>query len=205
MFRVEAISTKELKTLKLLALNGSARKDGNTAILLNTVLDVARAAGVETELIQFGGTIIEPCKACWACGGKKNCVHQNDSFHDVFAKVVAADGLLLGSPVYSANVSANMQAFLKRAAVVADMNPGLLTHKAGAAVAAARRGGALNAIDTMNHFFLNHEMFVAGSTYWNMVYGQLPGDVNQDAEGLANMKNLGQNLVFLLKLLEKAK
>ena len=98
-----------------------------------------------------------------------------------------------------------MQAFLERAAVVADMNPGLLTHKAGAAVAAARRGGALNAIDTMNHFFLNHEMFVAGSTYWNMVYGQLPGDVNQDAEGLANMKNLGQNLVFLLKLLEKAK
>ena len=79
MFRVEAISTKELKTLKLLALNGSARKDGNTAILLNTVLDVARAAGVETELIQFGGTIIEPCKACWACGGKKNCVHQKDS------------------------------------------------------------------------------------------------------------------------------
>ena len=152
-----------------------------------------------------GGTIIEPCKACWACGGKKNCVHQNDSFHDVFEKVVAADGLLLGSPVYSANVSANMQAFLKRAAVVADMNPGLLTHQAGAAVAAARRGGALNAIDTMNHFFLNHEMFVAGSTYWNMVYGQLPGDVNQDAEGLANMKNLGQNLVFLLKLLEKAK
>ncbi|MCD2436415.1 flavodoxin family protein [Acidaminococcus sp. NSJ-142] len=191
--------------MKVIAINGSARRDGNTAILLNTVLEECRAAGLETELIQFGGTIIEPCKACWACGGKRNCVHHHDQFQEIFAKVTQADALVLGSPVYSANVSANMQAFLERSAVVADMNPGLMTHKIGASVAAARRGGALEAVDTMNHFFLNHEMFVVGSTYWNMVYGQLPGDVRQDAEGMANMKNLGQNLVFLLKAVKGEK
>lgn len=108
---------------------------------------------------------------------------------------------MLGSPVYSANVSANMQAFLERAAVVADQSPGLLKNKVGAAVAAVRRGGALEAVDTMNHFFLNHEMFVAGSTYWNMVYGQMPGDVRQDQEGLGNMENLGRNMAYLLKKL----
>ena len=191
--------------MKVIAINGSARRDGNTAILLNTVLEECRAAGLETELIQFGGTIIEPCKACWACGGKRNCVHHHDQFQEIFAKVTQADALVLGSPVYSANVSANMQAFLERSAVVADMNPGLMTHNIGASVAAARRGGALEAVDTMNHFFLNHEMFVVGSTYWNMVYGQLPGDVRQDAEGMANMKNLGQNLVFLLKAVKGEK
>ena len=115
-----------------------------------------------------------------------------------------ADGILLGSPVYSANISANMQALLERAAVVSDMNPGLLVHKAGAAVVAARRGGAMNAVDAMNHFFLNHEMFVVGSTYWNMAYGQLPGDVEKDAEGLANMENLGKNMAYLLKALKAA-
>lgn len=116
-----------------------------------------------------------------------------------------ADGVLLGSPSYSANVSANMQAFLERAAVVCDLNPGLVKHKVGAAVAAARRAGPLQAIDTMNHFFLNHEMVVAGSTYWNMAYGRLPGEVEKDKEGMANMQNLGENMAFLLKAIEKQK
>ncbi len=113
----------------------------------------------------------------------------------------AADGILLGSPVYSANISSRMQAVLERAAVVCDMNPGLMRHKVGAAVAAARRGGSMQAIDAMNHFFLNHEMFVAGSTYWNMAYGQIPGDILKDEEGIANMRNLGENMAFLLKTL----
>jgi len=133
---------------------------------------------------------------------QKNCVHRKDIFRVVFEKMAGADGILLGSPVYSANVSANMQAFLERAAVVGDMNPGLFTHKVGAAVAAARRGGALQAVDAINHFFLNHEMYVVGSVYWNMAYGQMPGDVLKDEEGIANMKNLGQNMAFLLKVLK---
>lgn len=187
--------------MKVLAINSSARKDGNTAILLGRVLKELRKEGIETELIQLAGQIIEPCKACWACGDQGNCVHRKDSFREIFDKMKEADGILLGSPVYSANISANMQALLERAAVVGDMNPGLLTHKAGAAVTAVRRGGALNAVDAMNHFFLNHEMIVVGSTYWNMAYGQLPGDVEKDAEGLANMENLGKNMAWLLKAL----
>lgn len=187
--------------MKVIGINGSARKDGNTAILINKVFDELNKEGIKTEMIQFSEQIIEPCKACWACGGQKNCVHSKDLFREVFEKLKEADGILLGSPVYSANVSANMQAFLERAAVVCDMNPNLLTQKTGVAVATARRGGALQAIDTMNHFFLNHEMYVVGSTYWNMAYGQMPGDVEKDQEGLKNMSNLGRNMAKLLRVL----
>lgn len=188
--------------MKVIGINSSARKDGNIAILINKVFEELHRAGIETELIQLAGQSIEPCRACWSCGGKMNCVFKNDRFCEIFDKMKEADGILLGSPVYSANVSSNMQAVLERAAVVGDMNPGLFTHKAGAAVAAVRRGGSLQAIDAMNHFFLNHEMFVAGSTYWNMAYGRLPGEVEQDREGMANMENLGRNMAFLLSALE---
>lgn len=184
--------------MKVLAINGSARKNGNTDILIRRIFQKLNAAGIETEAVQFAGNSIEPCKACFACGGKENCVHKKDCFQDVFEKMKGSDGIILGSPVYSANISANMQAFLERAAVVCDMNPGLLKHKIGACVVSARRGGALNAIDAMNHFFLNHEMFVVGSTYWNMAYGQMPGDVLKDEEGLSNIDNLAENMVWLL-------
>lgn len=112
-----------------------------------------------------------------------------------------ADGIILGSPVYSADVSARMKALLERAGYVAAMNPEILRHKAGAAVAAVRRGGGMTAVDTMNHFFLNKEIFVAGSTYWNIAYGKNIGDVLKDEEGMRNMKNLGQNMAYLLKKL----
>ena len=189
--------------MKVLAINSSARKDGNTAILIDHVFQELNKAGIETELVQLAGQIIEPCKACWACQGMKNCVHKKDTFCNTFEKMVEADGILLGSPVYSANVSGNMKAFLGRAAVVCDMKPGLINHRAGAAVTAARRGGALQAVDSMNHFFLNHEMYVVGSVYWNMAYGRLPGDVLKDQEGLDNMRNLGRNMAYLMKVLQK--
>lgn len=191
--------------MKVIGINGSARKNGNTAILIGKVFEALQREGIETELIQLSGQLIEPCKACWGCEGQNNCVRRKDAFCKIFDLIKDADGILLGSPVYSANVSANMQAFLERAAVVCDMNPGLLTHKTGAAVAAVRRGGALQAVDTMNHFFLSHEMFVAGSVYWNMAYGQIPGDVEKDTEGLDNMKNLGCNMAYLMKALERSR
>lgn len=184
--------------MKVLAINGSARKNGNTDILIRRIFEKLNAAGIETEEVQFAGNIMEPCKACFACGGKENCVHKKDRFQEVFEKMKGVDGIVLGSPVYSANISANMQAFLERAAVVCDMNPGLLKHKIGACLVSARRGGALNAIDAMNHFFLNHEMFVVGSTYWNIAYGQMSGDVLKDEEGLSNIDNLAENMVWLL-------
>lgn len=189
--------------MKVLAINGSARKDGNTALLINTAFEELNKEEIETEMIQLAGKVIEPCKACWACGGKKNCVHKKDMFQEIYEKMIQADGILLGSPVYTANISANMQAFLERASVVADMNRGenLLRHKVGAAVTAARRGGALNALDAMNHFFMLQDMFIVGSSYWPMAYGRMPGEVKEDQEGIETMKNLGQNMAYLLKAL----
>lgn len=187
--------------MKVIGINSSARKDGNTAALIRTVFDVLNKQGIETELIQLADEIIAPCKACFACAGKGNCIHKTDIFSYILEKMIAADGIVLGSPVYSANISANMQALLERSSVIGDLNPQLFKYKVGAAVVSARRGGAISAIDTINHFFLNHEMFIAGSVYWNMAYGKLPGDVLSDEEGINNMKNLGQNMAFLLKLL----
>ncbi len=191
--------------MKVLAINGSARKDGNTAILINTVFEELHKAGIETEMVQLSGKIIEPCKACLACGGRKNCVHNKDMFQEIFEKMTQADGIILGSPVYAANISANMQAFLERASVVTDMNrnENLFQYKVGAAVTAARRGGALTTLDAMNHFFMLQNMFVVGSSYWTIGYGQMPGDVQKDEEGLDTMRNLGRNMAYLLKALEE--
>ena len=191
--------------MNVLAINGSARKDGNTAILINTVFAELHKEGIHTEMVQLSGITLEPCRACWACHGQKNCMHNNDMFQEIFAKMTQADGIILASPVYTANISANMQALLERAAVVTDMNreAKLFNHKVGAAVAAARRGGALNALDAMNHFFMLQNMFVVGSSYWAMAYGQQPGDVLKDEEGKNTMLALGQNMAYLLKKLEK--
>ncbi len=191
--------------MKVLAINGSARKDGNTALLINTVFEELHREGIETEMVQLSGKVIEPCKACWACGGKGTCVHKKDLFQEIYEKMIQADGILLGSPVYTANISANMQAFLERASVVADMNRSedLLRHKVGAAVTAARRGGALNTLDAMNHFFMLQNMFLVGSSYWPVAYGRLPGEVQEDREGIETMKNLGRNMAYLMKALKE--
>ncbi len=191
--------------MKVLAINGSARKDGNTSLLVNTVFEELNKEGIETEMVQLSGQIMEPCKACWACSGKKNCVHKKDLFQEIFKKMTQADGIILGSPVYTANMSANMQALLERALVVTDMNrsENLFAHKVGAAVTAARRGGALSTLDSMNHFFMLQNMFVVGSSYWPIAYGQMPGDVQSDGEGLETMRNLGRNMAYLLKALDK--
>lgn len=184
--------------MKVIGINGSARVNGNTAILLHNVFKELEKEGIETEEISFGQDIIRPCKACFACGGKGNCIHHQDIFTEAFEKISKADGIILASPSYSADVSANMKAFIERAAVVADVNPEILKHKVGASISVARRAGGLSAIDTMNHFFLNHEMFVVGSSYWNIAYGQMPGDVLKDEEGMTTMRKLGQNMAYLL-------
>ena len=185
--------------MKVIGINGSARKDGNTAIIIGRVFDELKNYGIETELIQLADSEIQPCRGCFACKGRGNCVFTKDGFTEVFRRMVEADGIILGSPVYSADISAKMKAFLERSGVVVATNPGLLRRKVGASVAAVRRGGGMTTVDTMNHFMLNKEMIVVGSTYWNMVYGKNIGDVLNDEEGMANMCNLGENMAWLLK------
>lgn len=190
--------------MKATAISGSARKDGNTAILARRILNRLEQNGIETELVQLYDKTILPCRACFACKDRGSCVHTNDDFADIWEKLCSADIILLASPVYSADVSAKMKALLERGGVIASTNPHILAKKIGASVAAVRRGGGMSAIDTMNHFLLNKEIVVAGSTYWNMVYGKDVGDVENDAEGIANMDNLAEMLCWLAdKLGEK--
>ena len=191
--------------MKVVGINGSPRKDGNTAILIRTVFAELNEQGIETELIQLSGQTVKGCIACWKCMELKNqrCVITDDFFNECLAKMVAADGIILGSPVYSAGVTSQMKALIDRASIVLAANQGLLRHKVGAAVTAVRRGGAISAFDTMTHFLHSKEMFLVGSTYWNMVYGRDVGEVEQDREGMANMKNLGQNMAWLLKKIHR--
>ncbi len=185
--------------MKAVAINGSPRKGGNTEILLKKVLAPLADAGWETEFIQLGGTPIRGCQACYTCFQKKNSrCSQNDEVFDLcFEKMVAADAIILGSPTYFTDVSAEMKALLDRAGLVALANGGLFRRKIGAAVVAVRRGGGTHAFDTMNHMFLMSGAIVPGSTYWNLGFGLDKGDVAKDEEAGRNMHDLGQTIAWL--------
>lgn len=187
--------------MKVIGINGSPHTNGNTAALINTVFAELQKDGIETELIQLSEAKIQGCRACWVCRERRDglCAVKGDGFNECFAKVVEADGIILGSPVYSADVTSQMKAFIDRASVVCAVNKGILRRKVGASVVAARRGGAISTFNTMNNFLYSKEIFLVGSTYWNMAYGMEAGEVENDAEGMANMVNLGQNMAWLLK------
>jgi multimeric flavodoxin WrbA len=190
--------------MKVLAVNGSARKDGNTYLLLQAALDALKAEGFETDIIQLAEKKpIQGCAACYKCTEKKNmkCVIESDPFNEYFAKVAEADGLLLGSPVYFSDVTAGMRAFIERCGIVGRANGGVLRRKAGAGVIAVRRAGSNFALASINYLFLISEMIIPGSSYWNMGIGRMPGEVMNDPEGLDTMKTLGKNMGWLLKKL----
>lgn len=189
--------------MKVAAFNGSARKDGNTAILIRAVLAELEAAGIATEMVQLAGSRIRGCTACGVCFEKKDrrCVVDDDVLNACVEKMLEADGIVLGSPTYFADVSTEMKALIDRAGFVSRANDDMLCRKVGAAVVAVRRGGAIHAFDTMNHFFTISQMIIPGSRYWNMGFGLRPGDVEGDAEGLETMQVLGRNMAWLLKKL----
>ena len=186
---------------KVVAFNGSARKDGNTAIMLRTVLKELEAEGIETELIQLSGAKIHGCLACRECSKRKDrrCGQTGDMGNAFIEKMEQADGILLGSPTYVADISPEIKALMDRACLVSKANGGIFRRKVGAAVVAVRRAGAIHAFDALNHFFFISEMIVPGSSYWNIGIGREIGDVEQDAEGMQTMKTLGQNMAWLLK------
>ena len=182
--------------MKVVAFNGSARKDGNTAILVRRVFAELEKEGIETELVQFAGQTIRGCTACRGCFKNKNqrCVVETDIVNDCIAKMVAADGIILASPTYFADITPELKALIDRAGFVAGANDNFLKRKVGAAVIAVRRGGAIHAFDTINHFFLIRQMIVPGSCYWNMGLGRDTGEVEQDEEGIRTMTVLGENM-----------
>jgi len=190
--------------MKVVAFNGSARKDGNTAILIRRVLSVLEQEGIETELIQLAGEQIHGCMACGTCGKIRNkqCKIVNDNVNTYIQKMIEADGIILGSPTYFSMMSSEMKALIDRAGYVAMANDYLFKRKVGAAVVAVRRAGAMTTFDGINHFFLISEMIVPGSSYWNVGVGHRKGDVEKDEEGLETMDDLGKNMAWLLKQLK---
>ena len=189
--------------MKVVAFNGSARKGGNTAILLRYVLGEVEKEGIETELVELSGSKIHGCLACRECSKKKDgrCAQRNDEGNAYIEKMAAADGILRGSPTYVTDVSPEIKALIDRACMVSGANGGMFRRKVGAAVVAVRRAGAIHAFDTLNHFFLITEMIIPGSSYWNIGYGREIGEVENDAEGIRTMQTLGRNMAWLLKKL----
>ena len=190
--------------MKVVAFNGSARKDGNTAVLLRGVLKALETEGFETELIQLAGEQIHGCTACRACFETKNerCTITEDKVNTYVQKMKEADGVLLGSPTYFGMMSPEMKALIDRAGFVARANPDMLKYKVGAAVVAVRRAGGMSTFDAINHFFLINQMIVPGSSYWNIGVGHKKGEVANDEEGMQTMEVLGKNMAWLIKKLK---
>jgi multimeric flavodoxin WrbA len=189
--------------MKVVAFNGSARKDGNTAHLIRHVFGELEREGIETELVQLAGMRVRGCIACYKCWENKDrhCAVKNDFLNECLDRMVEAQGIILGSPTYFANVSTELKALIDRAGMVSLANDSMLQRKVGAAVVAVRRGGAIHVFNSINHFFFIEQMVVPGSSYWNMGIGREPGQVEEDEEGIGTMKNLGRNMAWVMKKL----
>ncbi|MDR2698442.1 MAG: flavodoxin family protein [Candidatus Methanoplasma sp.] len=186
--------------MKVVAFNCSPRKDGNTSHMIQDVLKVLNSHGIETEMVQVGGKDIHGCRACGSCGKTKDmrCIMDDDIINLCVQKMIAADGIIIGSPTYFADVNAETKALIDRAGYVIKMNGTPIRRKAGAAVVAARRAGGIHVFDTINHFFSISEMITVGSSYWNLSLARLEGDYEKDEEGVRTMKVLGENMAWLL-------
>jgi len=187
--------------MKVFAVNGSARKDGNTAILLSTVMGELNREGIDTEMVQLAGQQLHGCIACYKCFKNKNkrCVQDKDVLNSLIEKMLEADGVLIGSPTYFSDVSANIRALIERIGFVGRANDYMLKRKVGAGVVAVRRAGAIPAFSSLNLFLCYMQMIIPGSSYWNIGIGMNPGDVKKDAEGIQTMETLGQNMAWLMK------
>ncbi|WP_348304402.1 flavodoxin family protein [Methanothrix sp.] len=186
--------------MKVIAFNGSPRRDGNTATLLAAILEELERQGIETELVHLIGPL-SGCKACFKCREKKNgrCIQDKDMINQCIEKMAAADGIIIGSPTHFADLTPETKALIDRAGFVAMANGYMFKRKVGAAVVAVRRAGAIHVFDSINHLFLISQMIIAGSSYWNIGMGLEERDVERDQEGLATMRTLGQNMGWLLK------
>ncbi len=187
--------------MKVIAFNGSPRKEGNTAKLIGHVFSELEKEGIETEMMQLGGKSIHGCIACMKCfeNKDKKCAIHKDIVNDCIAKMAEADGIILATSTYFADLTPEIKALIDRAGMVAVANDALFKRKVGAAVVAVRRAGSIHAFDSINHFFTISQMIIPGSSYWNMGIGFEEGDVENDEEGIQTMETLGQNMAWLLK------
>ena len=190
--------------MKVIGINGSPHKEGNTFHALNMVGAELKAAGIEFEIIHVGHKGIHGCIACNNCAKNKDekCSIKTDDLNDWVQQMKHADGILLGSPVYYSGIPGTLKCFLDRAFYVSGSNGNLFRHKVGAAVVAVRRSGGTATFDSLNHYLNYSEMILATSSYWNIIHGTGPGEVEGDAEGKQIMKALGKNMAWILKMKE---
>ena len=188
--------------MKVLAINGSPKNDGNTAQAMTLLLQEVQNAGIETEMHTIGNKAVRGCIACGQCIEKQNrrCIAFDDAVNELLPKMIEVDGLVLGSPTYFAGINGTLKSFLDRAFFVTRANGDLMRLKFGAAVVAVRRSGGIEVFDQLNKYFQISGMTTAGSCYWNVIHGMSPGEIHQDLEGIRIMKTAGRNLAWLLKL-----
>jgi len=186
--------------MKVVAFNGSPRRGGNTGILIREVLKVLEGKGIKTEIIEVGGQKVNGCIACMKCRKKADgkCHQKNDFLNKCIKKMVKADGIIIGSPTYFADLTSETKALIDVAGYALRGAGNPLKRKVGAAVVAVRRAGAIHTFDSINHFFLINEMIIPGSSYWNIAIGREKGEVAKDEEGISTMKVLGENIAWLL-------
>lgn len=187
--------------MKVVLFNGSPRKEGNTYHCLNIVMNELKAAGVECDYNWIGMEKLQGCTACMKCteNDDQRCALTGDKMNDYIKKMLNSDGIIIGSPTYFSDLSTSTKALIERAGYATG---GYLKHKVGAAVVAVRRAGANHVFSSINYFFLIKQMFVVGSSYWNVGIGRQPGEVLEDEEGIRTFENLGKNFAYLLKKLK---
>jgi multimeric flavodoxin WrbA len=183
--------------MKVIAFNGSPRRDGNTTILIKHVFSELEKEGIETELVQLSDKVIHGCIACEKCGENRDqrCAVKNDAANEYIEKMLGADGIILGSPAYFQDVTAEMKALIDRAGYVSRSNGRMFKKKVGASVVAARRSGAIHTLDTMDHFFLSGEIIIVGRA---IAVGRAKGEVEKDAEGIELATSLGRRMAWVL-------
>jgi multimeric flavodoxin WrbA len=188
--------------MKAVLVCGSPRKDGNTQKLLETAQDALKGEGIETELILLSGKTIKPCIACETCKKKKDktCAIKDDDFHEIFDKILEADGFIIGSPVYFGSATSQATSLLHRTGYVSKANGNLLRGKTGAPVVVARRAGQNFTYAQLALFYIISDMTIAGSSYWNVAFGRKPGEVLNDEEGVETVKQCMKNIADLLKV-----
>ena len=194
--------------MKVVAVNGSPKENGNTAQALQVLLGEVHKKDIETELVTVGNKMIHGCIGCGKCRDVKNgkCIaFPNDLVNELLPKLVAADAIVLGSPTYFAGINGTMKSFLDRVFYVASGNGGQFRLKYGASVVVLRRGGGTAAFDELNKYLQISEMTIASGCYWSAVHGRVPGEVQQDLEGLRLLRVQGRNLAYLLQLAEYGK
>lgn len=190
--------------MKVIAINGSPRKEGNTSHALKMVGDELLSSGIEFEILHIGHKLIHGCTACGKCAENRDekCSLGADGLNQWIQTIKEADGIILGSPVYYSGIAGTMKSFLDRLFYVSGANGNLLRHKVGAAIVAVRRTGGSSTLDGLYHYLTYAEMIVATANYWNVIHGRNAGEVSQDGEGVQVMRVLGKNMAWLLKMKE---